>query len=218
MAEPARLSDITLPFSERLPVWPGDAPVRIARTTAFVTISELSMSSHAGSHLDAPAHFIPQGRTVDQLDLATLIGPAWVCDCTGVSVITAEALDRSRIPEGVQRLLFRTINSERPWLDSDEEPAGGGQIPFNTGFVALDESAARWLLTRDIKLVGVDGPSVDLYESDFAVHRLLLGHDVIVVENLHLHGVRPGAYRLICLPLPYEGGDGAPVRAVLETI
>lgn len=224
MAETVRVMDITLPFSERLPVWPGDTPVQIARATDFVTISDLRMSSHAGTHLDAPAHFIPQGRTVDQLSLESLIGPAWVVACASMACastacastacITADFLDRTGIPQGFERVLFKTTNSDRPWLDAGPD---SGAAPFLTDFVALDPSAAEWLLARGVRLVGVDGPSVDPYESDFSVHRLLLGNNVIIVENLDLRAAEAGPYRLICLPLPYVGGDGAPVRALLET-
>jgi arylformamidase len=167
------------------------------------------MSSHVGTHVDAPAHFFPQGQTVDQLPLEALIGPAWVATVDQAEIIAADELDRAGIPAGVERLLLRTRNS-------------AGAFPstaFDEDFVGLDSTAGEWLLGRHIQLIGIDGPSVDPFASgEFAVHRLLLAHQVIIVENLRLHDVGPGRYRLMCLPLAYEGGDGAPVRAVLETI
>jgi arylformamidase len=210
MVELSRLIDITLPFSERLPAWPGDAAVQILRSTGVATVSELRMSSHVGTHLDAPAHFFPQGRSVDQLPLETLIGPAWVVGFDTAATITADDLDGAGIPAGVERLLLRTRNSA---------VAPTPSTAFNEDFVGLDSTAGDWLLSRHIQLAGIDGPSVDPFASgDFPVHRLLLANQVIIVENLRLHGVKAGPYRLICLPLAYEGGDGAPVRAVLETI
>ncbi len=218
MTGASRLIDVTLPLSERLPVWPGDEPVRIHRSTGTVTISDLHFSSHAGTHLDAPAHFFPDGRTVDQLPLATLIGPAWVADLTGIEAITAETLERAGIPEWVERVLLKTRNSGSTALLAGPS-AARRSVPFDESYVALDASAGNWLLGRRMKLVGVDGPSADLYHAHrFPVHRLLLEKQVVIVENLLLAGAQAGAYRLICLPLRFEGGDGAPVRAVLETI
>lgn len=219
MPDDARLIDITLPFSERLPVWPGDAAVQITRTTHVATVSELRMSSHVGTHLDAPAHFFPEGRTVDQLPLETLIGPAWVAEIPGVPLVTAGLLERAGIPTDVERLLLKTDNSARRANRAPEAASPATAAAFDEGFVALDGSAAKWLLRRHVRLTGIDGPSLDAYVSgDFSVHRLLLGWEMILVENLRLEAVRPGPYRLLCLPLHYAGGDGAPVRAVLETI
>jgi arylformamidase len=219
MPDHARLIDITLPFSERLPVWPGDVAVQIARLTHVATVSELRMSSHVGTHLDAPAHFFPEGRTVDQLPLETLIGPVWVAEIRGVQLITAGLLDQAAIPADVERLLLKTDNSTRRAKGASETASPAIPAPFDEGFVALDRSAGEWLLRRHIRLAGIDGPSFDAYASaDFAVHRLLLGWEMVLVEYVRLEGVDPGPYRLLCLPLHYAGGDGAPVRAVLETI
>lgn len=206
--------DITLPFSDQLAVWPGDTPVIINRSAGVSTVSELRMSSHVGTHVDAPAHFIPQGSTVDQLPLDILIGPAWVAHIPGTSQITAELLDLCNIPAGVERLLLRTDNSLPKWLG---QAARTGVTAFDTNYTSLDSAAGGWLLASGIRLVGIDGPSVDAFHSDaFVVHRMLLANHVIIIENLMLAGIEPGGYRLICLPLRYEGGDGAPVRAVLE--
>ena len=208
--------DVTLPFSEQLAVWPGDIPVTVNRSTGIATVSELRMSSHVGTHVDAPAHFMPQGSTVDQLPLDALIGPAWVAHIPGASLITAELLDRCNIPAGIGRLLLRTDNSLPSSLG---RTATDGVTPFDTNYTALDPAAGEWLLARGIRLVGIDGPSVDPFHSyAFAVHRMLLANKVIIIENLMLAGVEPGGYRLICLPLRYEGGDGAPARVVLERL
>ena len=210
-----RLIDITLPFSERLPAWPGDVPVQIRQERGNSMVSELRLSSHAGTHLDAPLHFVEGGAAVDGLALDVLIGPAWLADLGNTPIITGEQLERSGIPAGVERLLLKTQNSARMSRRLASRPA---PIPFDEAFVALDKTAGQWLLDRRIRLVGLDGPSIDEYATpDYPVHRLVLPAGVVVVENLILQDVEPGAYRLICLPLYVEGGDGAPVRAVLET-
>ena len=213
MQQPTRFIDITLPFSDRLAVWPGDPPISIARHPGIPAVSQLSFGSHAGTHLDAPAHFLPGGLTVEHLPLDVLIGPVWVTEIRHAAVITADLLGRADIPAGVERLLLRTDNTP----DGPRDVAAQAARPFNKKFVALDASAGGWLLDRRIRLIGIDGPSIDPFGSqEAAVHNLLLPARVIIVENLALAGVQTGACRLICLPLRYEGGDGAPVRAVLE--
>lgn len=206
--------DITLPFSDQLAVWPGDPPVTVSRSTGISTVSELRMSSHVGTHVDAPAHFMPQGETVDLLPLDVLIGPAWAAHIQRAGLVTAELLDRCRIPAGVERLLLRTDNS----LPKHKIRAIQGKPrPFDKNYIALDPTAGGWLLEKRIRLVGIDGPSVDPFGSeDFVMHHMLLANKVVIIENLMLTDVRPGDYRLICLPLRYEGGDGAPARVVLE--
>lgn len=214
MSEGSRFIDITQPFSTDLAVWPGDAPVEIRRAYGVATVSELRLSSHVGTHVDAPAHFYRDGATVDQMPLDALIGSAWVAALPDVGCVTASALDQAGIPADAERLLLATRNST-----ARHRGRAAGASTFDPAFVALDPSAAGWLRARGIRLLGVDGPSVDPFDSDaFPVHRALLAAGVIIIENLLLLGVAPGSYRLICLPLPYEGGDGAPARVALERI
>jgi arylformamidase len=111
-------------------------------------------------------------------------------------------------------LLLRTDNSLPISQSQRVQP---GPRPFDKNYVALDQTGGGWLLAKNIRLVGIDGPSVDPFSSpDFTVHQMLLASKVVVIENLALANVKPGAYRLICLPLRYAGGDGAPARVVLE--
>ena len=204
---PRTLIDVTQPISEQLPVWPGDPPVHVTRVSDDLPmVSGLSMSCHAGTHVDAPAHFLLGGAGVDALLLDVLMGPAWVVRCSGRGPLTASMLAEAAIPTGTVRLLIRSANSDR---------VGEG---FDPDFVALAPDAAGWLLDRGVRLVGIDGPSVEAFAAPGdPVHRALLAAGVTIVENLALAGVAPGAYDLICLPLPIVGCDGAPARAVLVT-
>jgi arylformamidase len=201
------LIDVTLPISDKLPVWPGDPPVHLTRVSDDLPmLSGLSMSCHAGTHVDAPAHFLPGGAGVDGLPLDVLVGPAWVVRLVGRAPLTASMLAGAAIPPGTVRLLIRSENSDRV-----------GEA-FDPDFVALAPDAAAWLLDRGIRLVGIDGPSIEAYDAPGdLVHRALLAAGVIIVENLALACVAPGAYELTCLPLPIAGGDGAPARVVLVT-
>jgi arylformamidase len=199
--------DVTLPISAQLPVWPGDPAVRIVQVSDQPMVSGLSMSCHAGTHVDAPAHFVADGASVERLPLDVLLGRAWVVHVAGGDMVTAEMLGAAGVPAGTTRLLIRTANSDRP-------PGN-----FDPAFIALTPGAAAWLLTGGVRLVGIDGPSIEAYAAlGDPVHRALLAAGVIIVENLALAGVAPGAYELICLPLPIVGSDGAPARVVLATV
>ncbi len=206
MQQPSRFIDITLPLSDRLTVWPGDPPISIAREPGNPVVSRLSFGSHAGTHLDAPAHFLPGGATVEQLLLDGLIGPAWVAEIRGAAVITAALLERRASPRGSSGCSCAPAIRRR-----GEEVAAHAARPFNKKYVALDATAGSWLLARRIRLIGIDGPSIDPFGSpDHVVHNMLLANKMIIVENLALAGVQTGHSRLICLPLRYEGGDGLP--------
>ena len=204
---PRTLIDVTLPISEQLPVWPGDPPVHVTRVSDDLPmVSGLSMSCHAGTHVDAPAHFLAGGAGVDALPLDVLIGPAWVVRFAGRGPLTASMLAEAAIPTGTVRLLIRSDNSDRV------------VEAFDPDFVALAPDAAAWVLDHGIRLVGIDGPSIEAYDAPGdPVHRALLAAGVIIVENLALAGVAPGAYDLTCLPLRIAGCDGAPARVVLAT-
>ncbi len=201
------LIDITRPLHNGLPVWPDDVPFRRDATVKLLgerrcRISSLTMSAHAGTHIDVAAHLASQGgaaRTVDAIELDVLIGPARVVDARGLASVTAELIHA--LGEGPPRVLLRTDNSDREYAME--------------GYVGLEEAAAGLLVSRGCVLLGIDGPSVDT-EADLPVHRVLLDAGVVLLEGLDLSAAAPGDYELTCLPLPLEGSDGAPVRALLR--
>ncbi len=203
--------DISLPISESLVVWPGDTPIRITHSSHLErgdtsTVTRLDMSAHTGTHVDAPAHFVSGGSTVDALDLNVLIGPALVVHALKADALSAGVLERLAIPPDAERVLFRTRNSDR-WAH--------GEDTFFKDFVSITEDGARWLVARGLRLVGVDYLSVAPFGDSVPTHRVLLRAGVIAVEGLNLSGVAPGVYHLVCLPLNIAGGDGAPARAIL---
>jgi arylformamidase len=207
-----RLIDISLSIHPDLPVWPGDPKVVIERISAISdgsasNDSRLSCSVHTGTHVDAPRHFIEDGAPVDRLALDVLVGPAEVVEVQDKDLITADHLENLKLPEPTRRLLIKTRNSDL-WAD--------GRHAFNPDFVALDTPAARWLVGRGIRLVGVDYLSVQRYrDKDPATHRVLLEAGVVILEGLDLRNVKPGPYRLLCLPVKLAGCDGAPARTIL---
>ncbi len=205
------IHDISLPVSASLPVWPGDPPFRLSHPSHLdrgdlMTLSRVEMGAHTGTHVDAPAHFLPGGPTVDALDLGVLIGPAQVVYAPGVDAVSAEVLDSAGLPPATERVLFRTRNSDL-WNEGEGE--------FRPDYVGITTAGLRWLVDRGVRLVGIDALSVAPYDETVIAHRLLLAEGVIVVEGLNLTGIAPGEYLLICLPLRLSGAEGAPARAVL---
>jgi arylformamidase len=206
-----QIHDISLPISESLVGWPGDPPIRITQASHLdrgdeATVTRLDMGAHTGTHVDAPAHFVPGGSGVDGLDLNVLVGPALVVDAREADALSEDVLEALPIPTGTERVLFRTRNSDL-WARGEPE--------FHEGFVAITEGGAHWLIERGVRLVGVDYLSVAPFDAVTPTHRALLHAGVVAIEGLDLSGIEPGTYQLVCLPLKIVGGDGAPARAIL---
>ena len=207
-----KIFDISLTISPDLPVWPGDPKIELElvesiNVGASVNVSRLCTGVHIGTHVDAPHHFMNDGRTVEQLPLDVLTGPCFVTQLPdGVEAITAEVLDGLGLPADITRILFGTSNSQF-WVRGENE--------FQEGFVAITKDGAGWLVQRGVKLVGVDYLSVAPYLDSVTTHRKFLGAGVVVIEGLDLSVVPIGFYELYCLPLKLLGSDGAPARAIL---
>ncbi len=203
--------DISVPVDNRLPVWPGDHRVELTveSPTKDFGNSVISTSLHVGTHMDAPAHVIPGGTTIDQVQPDRLIGKTFVAGIpAAVTKIDQKVLESLNIPASVTRLLFKTSNSGL-WQNDSED--------FDITYAALTLDGAAWVVERGIKLVGIDYLSIQLYENEGTeTHYKLLSNDVLVVEGLNLGEVAPGWYDLICLPWKVAGACGAPVRAVLK--
>ncbi|MGB7538035.1 MAG: cyclase family protein, partial [Anaerolineales bacterium] len=206
-----RIIDISMEVYSGMLVWPGDDGVELHRTQkmeegAHNNFSRITCGVHTGTHVDAPLHFIPGGKTIEQLPLEILTGPAWTADLTSVQRIGADGLDRIGIPAGTKRLLLKTSNSAM--LES--------MTVFRDDYAGLDESGAKWIVGKGIQLVGSDFLSVACRDQTAPVHRALLGAEVIIVEGLILKDVPSGACRFACLPVKFRGSDGALARAMVE--
>ena len=205
-----KLIDVSVPLDANLPSYPNNTPFtlepikRIAEGGSS-NVSSLHMSAHAGTHVDAPRHFIDGAPAVEALPLDMLIGRTRVIDVPARRAIAAEDLSPFDLSEDV-RVLIRTSNS-RLW----------GSPVFHQDYVGLSESGARYLVDRGVKVVGVDYLSVEVFRTPGApAHHTLLGGGTIVIEGLNLRDVEPGVYDMYCLPLPVVGSDGAPARVVLR--
>lgn len=205
--------DVSLPITGNLPTWPGDPKIIIDRFSkiedgANANVTQISMTVHVGTHVDAPFHFLGGDTpTVEQLSLHLLTGRAYVLELPGeIDLIDAAALENARIPPRTRRLLIKTRNSAL-WADLEHD--------FRRDFVAISADGAQFLVDHGIKLVGVDYLSVAPFGSSTQTHRILLQAGVAVVEGLDLSQITQGRYSMYCLPLKITGADGAPARVIL---
>ena len=201
--------DVSVTLHSGVPVWPGTPEFSLKWHKRIKDGDEcnngfLETDLHVGTHIDAPFHFVEGGKTVEQLSLETLIGPAYVVSFDCEQVISAKDLDSLVIPRRTKRLILKTRNSLL-W----------SKPKFEENFVALTDDAAEWIVKKGIALVGIDYLSIQKYRDKSNVHNILLEAGIVVVEGLDLRKVEPGEYELICLPLKILGADGAPARVVL---
>ena len=171
----------------------------------------LHLYSHAGTHMDAPYHFLQDGKTLEKLVLEKCVGPAWVIDLTFLKprdLITVEHLapHADKVTAGA-RLLLNT-----GWSKHADLP------DYRTHFPRVSLPLAEWLAGRGIALLGVESPAVagiDDREELISVHQALLGAEIVIVEALaNLDALQQEHVTFIALPLKIEGGDGSPVRAI----
>ena len=201
------IHDVSVILGAQSITYPGDpAFMREAPGPEAHELMRLTMCAHSGTHLDAPAHFIADGRRLDDFALDDFVMPAQVVEILNPGAVTAEDLADVKTDPG-EAILFRTGNSH-------SGRAISGQ--FSERYVHVAADAAQWCVDRGLKLVGLDYISVDPYgDAEAPAHHTLLGHGLLVLEGINLAEVRPGRYTLTCLPLRLQGAEASPVRAVL---
>ncbi|MFC1464415.1 MAG: cyclase family protein [Candidatus Brachytrichaceae bacterium NZ_4S206] len=227
------LYDITRTLAPRTAVFPGDTPVAIVPTLQMragdsCNVTAITMSAHAGTHVDAPRHYSDAGAGIDAVSLDVLIGPARVITLDVPEAITIADLERAlQLAHSASdahhttrdtRLLnsqFSIFNFTRLLIHTR-----ASDVPddvWDDTFAYFDPQAADWLGGHGVRLIGTDAPSVDPAASkDLPAHNTFLRHGVIIVENLRLCNVPDGEYELIALPLKIADNDAAPARVVLR--
>jgi arylformamidase len=205
----AMIYDISPPLTPRTAVWPGDTPMAREVLSDMsrgdnITLSTLRATVHLGAHADAPSHFGADAPAIDARSLEYYLGP-----CQVMRVAAGRGV---RITPAV---LPGIVRAERVLIATGTYP---DPESFNTDFAALAAELVEFLHRQGVKLIGVDTPSVDLYDSkDLPSHRMFLRCDMAILEGLVLRDVPEGLYELIALPLRLVGFDASPVRAILKT-
>lgn len=205
--------DISMPLREGMPVYEGNPSYQrvithvLGKDGAPVNQSRFEFGAHCGTHIDAPIHFEKDGYTAEAVPLEHLIGPARL-----LHFLKQDCVDRGDLESldwtGVERVLFRTRNSDH-WVKSDR---------FDPNFAYVTGAAAKFLVEKRIKLVGIDSLGIEKFGSkDHPAHHALLRSGVTILEGLYLIDVPAGDYELFCGPLRVLGGEGAPARALLRT-
>jgi arylformamidase len=207
-----KIFDISRPLFNGLAPWPGDTAFHFElkwkmAEGATVNVGAVTMGVHNGSHADAPFHFQQGADTIERMPLETYFGEAMVIDLTnqfkdgGRREITIA--DLSAAADSAPRVLLKT----GVWKDPEIFPEW---IPV------IAKDVAKWLEGRQVKLLGLDIPSVDTIEAKVLVnHHALAAANIAIVESLDLSEVEAGTYHFSALPLRINGGDAAPVRAIL---
>jgi arylformamidase len=205
--------DISVPLRDGMVTWPGDAPFHRTSTLEIANgdecnLSRISTTTHIGTHMDAPRHYLEGAAGIESMPIAAAIGRARVIEIGDPEMIRTSELELHSLAKG-ERVLFKTRNSGHAWL-SDE---------FQKEYVHIAPEAARYLVECRVQTVGVDYLSVGGLEGSGAeTHCILLEAGIWIIEGLQLGYVEPGEYELVCLPLKIVGGDGAPARAVLRKL
>ncbi len=204
------LYDITPLVTPGFPVWPGDTPpdrevLLDLRRGDTITLSTLRATVHLGAHADAPSHYGEPAPTIEARDLSHYLGRC--------RVVHIPAARRTRI--GLEHFPIDRLDAPRVLIRTGTYPQDG---IFHEDFAALEPSLVDTLHARGVRLIGLDTPSVDLFDSkDLPSHKAFLRHDMAILEGLVLDAVPGGLYELIALPLRIAGFDASPVRAVLRT-
>lgn len=196
--------DITIPLSDKTIPWPGDTKFNKKENKSSAIVSKLTMSTHTGTHIDAPKHFLFNKSGVDSIGLSALVGKFTVVALKSQKLISLADVKKLKIQPRM-RLLFKTRNSK---LLRKKQ--------FTTEYVSLSIEAAKYLANKKIALVGIEYFGIEAKSAPgHPVHKALLSKNIPIVEGLNLSKIKPGIYQGAILPLLIKNGDGSPVRAVL---
>ncbi len=199
--------DITLTMHEEMAVWPEQKPFKriTLNTNDKSYLSEISLCTHTGTHVDAPRHFIKKGKDITEIDLELLVGPCKVIEINSDKKLIEVSDLRDKIEKNDNKLLVKTKNSE---IIHDNV--------FHKDYISFSVEAINFLLEKGIRLLGIDYFSIAPFEDTNPVHRTFLKqNNTLALEGIDLSNIEPGKYQLICLPMKIEKAGGAPARVLL---
>ena len=196
--------DISKDLSAKTIPWPGDTQFQRTQSQGTAIVSKLILSTHTGTHIDAPKHFLFKKSGVDQIRLQKLVGTCKVVKVESSPLIQVNDLKGLKIKAG-DKILFKTKNGRLL-----------KQKKFISNYVSLSLTAAQYLAAKKIDLIGIDYFGIEAKSAPgHPVHKTLLAAGIVIVEGLDLSKVGTGTYNLAALPLKIKGGDGSPARVIL---
>ena len=208
-----KVIDLTHTIKENMPVFPGTEPPKLAPASTFETDgfreTLLTMFSHTGTHMDAPAHVREDGITLDKFPADKFVGKAIVIDCSDLSegdIIDISYIDKYKgMIEYADFVLFKT-NWDKYW----DTPKYFDKFPV------ISEEVADYLIKTNKKGIGLDVISVESIDSeDLPIHHKILKNNLVIIENLcNLDQIDSQLFTFCALPLKFLNSDGASVRAV----
>ena len=210
-----KIIDLTLPVSDKIPTFPGSPqpnfiPWENIKEDGY-NLEVLFLSSHTGTHMDAPHHFLEKGAKIHEISLKKLVSEAALIQCrkNGGQSITKTDIQKfeknHRKIENFSSVIFYT-----GWQKNLQKKY------YFTKNPGLSVSAAKYLASKKISLVGIDSPSIDLgKDPKFSVHQVFAKKGILIVENLaSLDEIKSPTFHLVVLPLKLKNATGSPVRAI----
>ncbi|MBI2029198.1 cyclase family protein [Candidatus Gottesmanbacteria bacterium] len=209
-----KIYDLSVPIKQNMVVWPGQPKPKITVKTDgkadSASLTNFTLNSHNGTHVDAPKHFIKSGKTIDKVEAEKLVGNCKILDLTnffktgGPAEIGWAHFGGLKVKKG-DRILIKTGNYK--FLEGKK---------FTTDYISLSLDAAKNLVKKQISLIGIDYFGIEKKGNPgHPVHKMLLREGIIIVEGLNLKDVQKGEYTLVCAPLKLEGADASPARVFL---
>lgn len=207
-----KITDLTHIIDSDMPVFPGTEPPILNKANTLeedgFQEAKITMYSHTGTHIDAPAHMLSNAPYLDNLEIDHFIGNAAILDFSDEKIKLIDLDSIKPYEEKIRNVEFVIIKTgwSKYW----------GKNEYYKDFPSLTEEAARWLATLNLKGIGIDAISIDdISSSTFNIHKILMPRNILIIENLtNLDSIKNEYFILSILPLKNKDADGSPVRAV----
>ena len=210
-----KIIDLTLTVSDKIPTFPGSPqpnfiPWENIKEDGY-NLEVLFLSSHTGTHMDAPYHFLENGAKIHEISLKKLVSEAALIQCRKSSDQYVTKTDIQKFEKKHGKIEnFSSVIFYTGWQKNLQKKY------YFTKNPGLSVSAAKYLASKKISLIGIDSPSIDLgKDSKFSVHQIFAKKGMLIVENLaNLDKIKSPTFHLVVLPLKLKNATGSPVRAI----
>jgi len=211
-----KIVDLTLTVSDKIPTFPGSPqpsfiPWENVKEDGY-NLELLFLSTHTGTHMDAPYHFLEKGAKIHEISLKKLVSEAVLIKSKKKDGESITKTDIQKFEKKHGKIAsFSSVIFSTGWQRNLQKKY------YFTKNPGLSVSAAKYLASKKINLVGIDSPSIDLgKDSKFSVHQIFAKKGILIVENLaNLEKIKPAKFHLVVLPLKLKNATGSPVRAIV---